>query len=341
MGALTVPVTDAQYFLHDMLLPAMSMAGFGRHLFLVETVALKGMNTAIAKESYLGVGQFKIPLRKGTECPTIDFFDLKLVPGGNYQTEAAFPTRVILRHTIPTGSALASQRLSSGAMGAVVSLATAARWSIEITMTAPGLPVPRSTSSAHGPPNQWWRHEGGFNFRSDYAFRGTHDYARAGNCYLATTPAMPTAAMAAEGSEHLAPAPGTSEPKHLAPVPGASERARHASRAIHHRDGSRFHRLADRLRHLQDQQRHLTTNLQRSWQDRERGIASARQHRHLRPRDASGAWKLPLHDHVLRPLHQVRGGIHHLNKEQGADNSGQIFKRLHHASRTSFLTLTC
>ena len=32
-------------------------------------------------------------------------------------------------------------------------------------------------------PDQWWHHEGGFDFHRDYVFRGTHDYARAGNRY--------------------------------------------------------------------------------------------------------------------------------------------------------------
>ena len=91
-------------------------------------MVLKGVNTVIAKESYLDVGQFKIPLRKDTECPIIDYLDLEVAPRGSYQTEAAFPTMVILEQTIPTGSALASRFLRSGAMGAVAPLAKAARF---------------------------------------------------------------------------------------------------------------------------------------------------------------------------------------------------------------------
>ena len=68
MGTLTVRVTDVQRFLHDMLLPAMNVLGLGRHLLSGGTAALKDINTAIAKESYLDVGQFKIPLWKDTEC---------------------------------------------------------------------------------------------------------------------------------------------------------------------------------------------------------------------------------------------------------------------------------
>ena len=100
---VTVSVTDGQDFLHDMLLPAINVSGLGRHLFSGGMVALKGVNTVIAKESYIQVGQFKIGLRKGTESPTIDYLDLERTQRGNYQTEAVFPTRVISGHTIPTG----------------------------------------------------------------------------------------------------------------------------------------------------------------------------------------------------------------------------------------------
>ena len=139
MGILTVRVTDAQGFSHDMLLPAMNVPGLDRHLFPGGTVALKGLTKVIAKESCLDVGQFKIPLHTDTECPTIDYLDLDLAPRGNYQTEAVFSTRIISGHTIPTGSALASRLLKSGAMGAVAPLARAARPFIAISMAAPGL----------------------------------------------------------------------------------------------------------------------------------------------------------------------------------------------------------
>ena len=139
MGILIVRVTDAQDFLHDMLLPAMNVPGFVRHLFSGGTAALKGVNMVIAKESYLDVGQFKIPLHKDVECPTKDYLDL--APRGNYQTGAALPTRFISGHIIPTGSALASQFFRSGAMGAVAPLVTAARLFIVTTAAASGLPA--------------------------------------------------------------------------------------------------------------------------------------------------------------------------------------------------------
>ena len=62
MGTLTVHVTDAQGFLHDMLLPAMNVPELGRHPLSGGTAELKGVNTVIAKEPYLDVGQFKISL---------------------------------------------------------------------------------------------------------------------------------------------------------------------------------------------------------------------------------------------------------------------------------------
>ena len=41
IGTLTVPVTDAQSFLHDMLLPAINVPELGRHMFSGGTVASK------------------------------------------------------------------------------------------------------------------------------------------------------------------------------------------------------------------------------------------------------------------------------------------------------------
>ena len=146
MGTLIVRITDAQGFLHGMLLPAMNVPGLGHHLFSGGTAELKGINTVIAKESYLDVGQFKLPLRKDTECPTINYLDLELAPRGNYEKETAFPTRVISGHTIPTGSALASRLLRSGAVGAVAPLATAARPLIATFTAASGLPALQTTA---------------------------------------------------------------------------------------------------------------------------------------------------------------------------------------------------
>ena len=108
MSTLTVCATDAKGSFHDLLLPAMNMSGLGRHLFSGGMMALERVNTAIAKESYLDVGQFKLPLRKDTDRPKMNYINLKFVPKGNFQTEVAFPTRVILGHAISTGSVLAS-----------------------------------------------------------------------------------------------------------------------------------------------------------------------------------------------------------------------------------------
>ena len=83
MGTLTVRVTDGQGLLLDMLLPAKNVPGLDRHLLSGGTAALEGINTVITKKSYLDVGQLKIPLRKDTECPSIDYLDLELAPTGN------------------------------------------------------------------------------------------------------------------------------------------------------------------------------------------------------------------------------------------------------------------
>ena len=145
MDILIVRFTDAQGFFHDMLLPAVNVPGLGRHRFSGGTAALKGVNTIIIKKSYLYDGQFKIPLQKDTDCPTIDYLDLELAPRGNYQTGAAFPTRFIAGYATPTGSALASRLLKSGAIRTVDPLATAARPFIATSTAAQGLPALQTT----------------------------------------------------------------------------------------------------------------------------------------------------------------------------------------------------
>ena len=80
MGTLTVRVTDTQDFLHDMLLPAMNVPGLGLHLISGGMVALKAINTVIAKKSHHDVDQFKISLRTDIDCPTIYYLDIELAP---------------------------------------------------------------------------------------------------------------------------------------------------------------------------------------------------------------------------------------------------------------------
>ena len=58
MSTLTARATDAQGFIHNMLLLTMNVPRLGCHMFSGGTVALKGVNTIIAKQSYLNVGQF-------------------------------------------------------------------------------------------------------------------------------------------------------------------------------------------------------------------------------------------------------------------------------------------
>ena len=80
VGTLIIRVTDTEDFLHDMLLPTTSVPEYGRHLISRGTSVLKGVNTAIAKKSFIDVGQFKIFLHKDTDRPTIDYCDLELSP---------------------------------------------------------------------------------------------------------------------------------------------------------------------------------------------------------------------------------------------------------------------
>ena len=236
-GTLTVRFTDAQRFLHDMLLQAINVPGLGRRRFSGKTSAFKRVNTVISKESYLVVGLFKIPLRKDTKYPTIHYLDLELAPRGNYQTGAAFPTRVIWGYTIPTGSALASRRLRSRVMGALAPLSTSIRPFFATSTAAPGFPALRTTAPAHGARLI----SGGTMEAASTSIVTTSFVAPTTTPGLATatstaTPTLPITAMAAAESEHLTPAPETSNREHMAPKPRASKRAHHIRRVEHCRD---------------------------------------------------------------------------------------------------------
>ena len=131
--------------------------------------------------------------------------------------EAALPARVISGLTIPTGLALASRLLRSGAMGEVAPLATAARAFIVIYTAAPGLSALRTTALVLGA-----RLISGGAMGASTSFTATVSFAA-----LTTTPGLPIAtatttlamlatAMAAAGGEHLAQMPETSERAHHA-----------------------------------------------------------------------------------------------------------------------------
>ena len=113
-------------------------------------VALKEVNTIIAKEPYLDVGQIKIPLRKDTDCPITDYLDLELSPRSNNETKVAFPTSVISGHTVPTKFALASRLLRNEIMEAGVPLARVARPFVVASTAVLGLLALRTTTSALG-----------------------------------------------------------------------------------------------------------------------------------------------------------------------------------------------
>ena len=189
-------------------------------------------------------------------------------------------------------------------MGAVTPLATPAQLFIVTSTAASGLPALRSTASAHGA-----RLINGGTMGVASTPTVTTSFAAPtitpGLATATATPTVPATAIAAAGGEHVVPVPLTSKREQLVTAPRTSDRAHHTGRAEHRRDGSKFYWLADRVRHLQDKHRNQTTNSQKARQDRDHGAASARQHRPLGSRDASGARELPLHDQVFRPLHQV------------------------------------
>ena len=203
---------------------------------------LKRVNTIIAKESHLDIGQFKISLRKDTDFSTTAYLNLEFTPRGNYQTEAAFPTMVISGHAIPTRSAPVSQLPRSGAMGAIAPLATVVRPFIATSTVAPGLPSLRSTTSAHGA-----RLISGGAMGAASVLTATKSFAAP-----TTTPGLPTATATATPAMSATAMPAVRD-KHLAPAPETPEPAHHARRVEHRLDGSRFNRLTGRVQSLQDQ----------------------------------------------------------------------------------------
>ena len=107
------------------------------------------------------------------------------------------------------------------------------------------------------------------------------------------TPVMRATAMAEVGGEHLVQ------------LRKILERAHHAGRVEHRRDGSQLHGVADSVRHLKNQQGHQEANSQWAGQDRDHGGASARQYHRLGFHDTRGARELPLYGQVVRLLPQM------------------------------------
>ena len=138
------------------------------------------------------------PLSKDTDYHTIDYLDFEFTPWCNYQTEAAFPTRFISGHTLPTGVALASRLFRTGTMKAVAPLATVALPFIVATTMVPGLPALRSKASVHGT-----RMISGGTFGAALALTAVTSFVASTTMLglpTATTtakPAMPTTAVAA------------------------------------------------------------------------------------------------------------------------------------------------
>ena len=111
-------------------------------------------------------------------------------------------------HNTPTGSALASRLLRSGAMEAVAPLATAARPLIATSTAVPGFPALQTTALAHDA-----RLINGGTMGTASTSTGLV------NATTTATQAMPTPVMAVAGSEHLPPAPGASKQAHRLLLP--------------------------------------------------------------------------------------------------------------------------
>ena len=158
---------------------------------------------AIAKESYSNVGQFKIPLRKDTECPTIDYLDLDLAPKQLPNRSSVSDEGHLGAHnTDGVGSDLPTSQERSYGGG------RPSRPFIATPTLAPGLSVRRITASAHGA-----RLISGGTMGAASTSIVTTSFAAAKNALgLATTtttatPVMPTATMAAMAKAFPAPTP--------------------------------------------------------------------------------------------------------------------------------------
>ena len=141
--------------------------------------------------SYLDVGQFKIPLRKNTGCPAIDYFDLELAPRSNYQTEAEFPTR-------------ASRNSGKAVHGDIYG----------------GVRSPAATNCSFS----YWHLINGRVMRSTSTFTVT-------TSFTAPTPTMGLPTAAATATPAMPATAPVARGKHLSLAPTPSERAHHAGNA--------------------------------------------------------------------------------------------------------------
>ena len=86
-----------------MLLPATIAPGLGRHLFLGGLAATRGVTMIIAKNSFLDMGAFTVPLREDSLCSTLDHVDLT-TDDTSRTPDTAFPTifsSTFKRETVP------------------------------------------------------------------------------------------------------------------------------------------------------------------------------------------------------------------------------------------------
>ena len=90
-GVLVVQVLDHLGSKHSVQLPVTIVPGLGRHLFSGGSATMKGVNMVIGKNSYLDMGAFTVPLRKGSHCSSLDHLDLT-TDATSRIAETAFPT---------------------------------------------------------------------------------------------------------------------------------------------------------------------------------------------------------------------------------------------------------
>ena len=76
---------------HSVQLTVAVVPGLDRYLFFEGLAATRGVTMIIATNSYLDMGAFAIPLRKGSHCSSLHHLDLT-TDATSQTPETAFPT---------------------------------------------------------------------------------------------------------------------------------------------------------------------------------------------------------------------------------------------------------
>lgn len=93
-AVLVVIVVDHLGAKHSVQLLVTIVPGLGRHSFAGGKTARKRVNMVVSNNSYLDLGEFQVPLRKGNNSSTLGHLDLNTAAEAaeRQASEIAFPT---------------------------------------------------------------------------------------------------------------------------------------------------------------------------------------------------------------------------------------------------------